>query len=104
MRSSEASRLREYVADAGDSLSQLFNAILGWNNTATLGSILAYVFYWLVIAATLVYLKWSEGRASFFGLKSRIGRERADRQRRERETVAETPGVEEKEEYDGVKT
>ncbi|WRT64504.1 uncharacterized protein IL334_001436 [Kwoniella shivajii] len=41
---------------------QIFNAIFGWNNTATVGSILGYVFYWIVIMITLVYLRWSEGR------------------------------------------
>lgn len=46
---------------------QIFNAILGWNNTATLGSVLSYVFYWVLIMITLVYLKWSEGRLTFGG-------------------------------------
>ncbi|WWD00894.1 hypothetical protein V866_007832 [Kwoniella sp. B9012] len=41
---------------------QIFNAIFGWNNTATLGSILGYVFYWILIIVTLVYLRWKEGR------------------------------------------
>ena len=50
---------------------QIFNAILGWNNTATLGSILSYVFYWLLIIVTLIYLKWEEGRVTFFGKKSK---------------------------------
>ncbi|WVR04857.1 hypothetical protein IAU60_001869 [Kwoniella sp. DSM 27419] len=41
---------------------QIFNAIFGWNNTATLGTILSYVFYWVLIMVTLVYLRWEEGR------------------------------------------
>ncbi|OCF33775.1 high-affinity iron permease CaFTR1 [Kwoniella heveanensis CBS 569] len=41
---------------------QIFNAIFGWNNTATLGSILSYVFYWILIMVTLIYLRWQEGR------------------------------------------
>ncbi|ODN78052.1 hypothetical protein L202_05133 [Cryptococcus amylolentus CBS 6039] len=49
---------------------QIFNAILGWNNTATLGSILSYVFYWILVAVTLVVLKWKEGRITFFGKAS----------------------------------
>jgi len=48
----------------------IFNAILGWTNNATIGTILAYVFYWLSIIAALVYMKWQEGRLTFFGLKS----------------------------------
>merc|ERR1711939_979034 len=40
----------------------IFNAILGWTNNATVGTILSYVFYWLSIIAALVYMKWQEGR------------------------------------------
>ncbi|KAL9939967.1 hypothetical protein V8E36_000672 [Tilletia maclaganii] len=40
----------------------LLNTLVGWNNTATVGSILMYVFYWLAIVAYLVYATWSEGR------------------------------------------
>ena len=39
---------------------QIFNAILGWNNTATVGTILAYIFYWLFVIGALVYMKWKE--------------------------------------------
>ena len=55
---------------------QIFNAILGWTNTATLGTILAYVFYWILIIVTLIYLKWEEGRVSFCGFKSAAGKQR----------------------------
>jgi high-affinity iron transporter len=55
---------------------QIFNAILGWNNTATLGSILSYVFYWIAVVATLVYLKWKEGRVSFCGFSSAAAKRR----------------------------
>lgn len=58
---------------------QLFNAILGWNNTATLGSVLAYVFYWILVAVTLVYLKWKEGRATCLGVRSRAFKDRQER-------------------------
>lgn len=57
----------------------IFNAILGWNSTATYGSILSYVFYWLVIAVTLVYLKFKEGRMALFGKKSAAAKEREAR-------------------------
>jgi len=57
----------------------IFNAILGWNNTASLGAILCYAFYWIVAAGILIYLKWSEGRSTFFGLKSRAYKERQER-------------------------
>lgn len=59
---------------------QIFNAILGWNNTATLGSVLSYVFYWIAIMVVLVYLKWKEGRISFFGFKSAVATRREEKQ------------------------
>ncbi|EIW73487.1 hypothetical protein TREMEDRAFT_42374 [Tremella mesenterica DSM 1558] len=49
---------------------QIFNAIFGWNNTATLGSILTYVFFWIAVIAVLIFMKWQEGRVSFFGKRS----------------------------------
>ncbi|CAD6889310.1 unnamed protein product [Tilletia controversa] len=40
----------------------LLNSIVGWNNTATVGSILMYVFCWLAIATYSVYARWQEPR------------------------------------------
>lgn len=38
----------------------IFNAVLGWENTATLGSVLSYVFYWIVVIVVLVRMKFQE--------------------------------------------
>ncbi|KAI8318682.1 high-affinity iron permease [Martensiomyces pterosporus] len=35
---------------------KIFNAILGWTNIATYGSIISYCLYWVVLAAYLAYL------------------------------------------------
>jgi high-affinity iron transporter len=43
----------------------LFSALFGWQNSATLGSILAYVFYWVLVIGILVTMKTREGRAGF---------------------------------------
>ncbi|GAA5910679.1 hypothetical protein JCM6882_001056 [Rhodosporidiobolus microsporus] len=48
----------------------VFNALLGWTNNATIGTVLAYTFYWVAVVAALVYMKWQEGRTTIFGLKS----------------------------------
>jgi hypothetical protein len=56
----------------------IFNAILGWNNTATYGSVLSYVFYWIAIFVALVYQKWKEGRVAPFGLKSQALKDRGE--------------------------
>ncbi|CDH55156.1 plasma membrane iron permease [Lichtheimia corymbifera JMRC:FSU:9682] len=41
---------------------QIFNAILGWNNTATIGTIVSYCLYWVLVAACLVYMYYKERR------------------------------------------
>ncbi|BGO97044.1 high-affinity iron permease [Rhodotorula toruloides] len=71
----------------------IFNALLGWQNTATLGSVLSYVFYWLLVTFSLIYLKWSEGRTSFFGIYSKAGKRRLAK-RREGKRDEETVGTE----------
>lgn len=65
----------------------IFGAIFGWTNSATLGTVLSYIFYWLVAIVILIHMKWSEGRTSVFGRKSRRGLEREARER-ERERAA----------------
>ncbi|CAO3681151.1 unnamed protein product [Rhizopus stolonifer] len=43
---------------------QIFNAILGWNNTATYGSIISYCLYWLFVCGYLVFSYFKEKRAA----------------------------------------
>ncbi|EEB87958.1 hypothetical protein MPER_14473, partial [Moniliophthora perniciosa FA553] len=50
----------------------VFNAIFGWTNSATLGTVLSYVFYWIAVMVTLVYFKYREGRTKLFGRESTI--------------------------------
>ncbi|KIK55280.1 hypothetical protein GYMLUDRAFT_48004 [Collybiopsis luxurians FD-317 M1] len=54
----------------------IFNAIFGWTNSATLGSILSYVFYWVAVIVTLIAMKFTEGRTTLFGYESAAGRAR----------------------------
>jgi high-affinity iron transporter len=61
------------------SLSLISSCTLQWNNTGNYGTVLGYIAYWLVIAATLVYLKWQEGRMTLFGFKSKALKEREAR-------------------------
>ncbi|KII91246.1 hypothetical protein PLICRDRAFT_105468 [Plicaturopsis crispa FD-325 SS-3] len=51
----------------------IFNAIFGWTNNGTLGTVLSYVFYWVAVIAALVYIKWKEGRTKFAGMESAAG-------------------------------
>jgi high-affinity Fe2+/Pb2+ permease len=41
---------------------QIFNAILGWNNTATYGTVISYCLYWVSVSMYLVYLGIKERR------------------------------------------
>ncbi|KAK7036554.1 high-affinity iron permease [Paramarasmius palmivorus] len=54
----------------------VFNAIFGWTNNATLGTVLSYVFYWIAVMITLVYFKFKEGRTTLFGRESTAGARR----------------------------
>lgn len=38
----------------------IFAGIFGWNNSATLGTVLSYVFYWIAVIGVLVYMKFKE--------------------------------------------
>lgn len=42
----------------------IFNAILGWNNTATYGSIISYCLYWIAVALALVYMWFRDRKAA----------------------------------------
>ncbi|PIL27756.1 transporter [Ganoderma sinense ZZ0214-1] len=66
----------------------IFSAIFGWTNSATIGSVLAYVFYWLAVIAALVYNKYREGRTTLMGRESAMGRKR--RERKEAREAGET--------------
>lgn len=49
-------------------LYQLLNSLIGWNNTATVGSVAVYIGYWWCIIGSLVWMKWKEGRMKIGGL------------------------------------
>ncbi|KAI8836404.1 iron permease FTR1 family-domain-containing protein [Chytriomyces cf. hyalinus JEL632] len=48
---------------------QIFGALLGWTNGATVGTIVSYIVYWLVIAVVLVSMKLLERRRVRLGLE-----------------------------------
>lgn len=43
----------------------IFNAIFGWTNSATYGSVIGYVMYWVAVMGALGGLKWKEVRWLF---------------------------------------
>lgn len=50
----------------------IFNAILGWTNSATYGSVISYNLYWIVVMTGFVLLRFKEkkGRLPFMKAKS----------------------------------
>ncbi|KIK18786.1 hypothetical protein PISMIDRAFT_683791 [Pisolithus microcarpus 441] len=66
---------------------EIFNAVLGWQNSATVGSVISYVFYWLAVIGTLVYLKFKEGRTKLFGFESSYAKRRRSARERNQEKV-----------------
>ncbi|KAI9454355.1 iron permease FTR1 [Russula earlei] len=67
----------------------IFGAITGWTNSATIGTVLSYVFYWIAVIATLVVFKWREGRLRVFGFESAAGKARRLRQAADADVVHE---------------
>ncbi|KAH8101808.1 Ftr1 protein [Cristinia sonorae] len=61
----------------------IFGAIFGWTNNATIGTVLGYVFYWLAAIAALIYMKFSEGRTKLLGRESAAGARRRQRAARQ---------------------
>ncbi|GAB7341809.1 hypothetical protein MBLNU457_g0136t1 [Dothideomycetes sp. NU457] len=49
----------------------IFNAVLGWTNSATYGSVLAYNLYWLVIIVAFVTMRYHEKNGHYPLLKSK---------------------------------
>ncbi|KAF8984531.1 high-affinity iron permease [Entomortierella lignicola] len=44
--------------------AQLMNALFGWNNIASIGTIVCYIGYWLVVVGALIYMKLKRRRQS----------------------------------------
>ncbi|KAG8744475.1 high-affinity iron permease [Ceratobasidium sp. 428] len=70
----------------------VFNAILGWSNNGSIGTVLSYILYWLVAIIALVRMKHREGRTEivnkaahytrFSTFQNAIRKRRAEIQRR----------------------
>lgn len=43
----------------------IFNAILGWTNSTTYGSVLSYNFYWLAVILWFVLMRYKENHGHF---------------------------------------
>ncbi|KAJ3506455.1 hypothetical protein NLJ89_g6859 [Agrocybe chaxingu] len=86
----------------------IFNAIFGWTNSATIGTVLSYVFYWLAVIVVLVYMKFTEGRTKLLGRESEAGTRRRRARAKKEEQVPTDNGDDTKavepQENEGVST
>lgn len=67
---------------------------------------MSYCLYWLAVCVALFYMKWSEGRVTFFGRHSPAGLRRQERQSQTnsfdgKSDVDEKSGMDAKSEMDG---
>ncbi|KAG9102219.1 high-affinity iron permease [Ceratobasidium sp. UAMH 11750] len=44
----------------------VFNALFGWSNNGSVGTVLSYVFYWIAVIVALIVMKHQEGRSKVF--------------------------------------
>lgn len=51
-----------------DGFWMLFTAILGWTNSATYGSVFAYISYWLVLIFSIKAVQFEEKNGYFYGI------------------------------------
>ncbi|KAG5988384.1 hypothetical protein E4U54_004674, partial [Claviceps lovelessii] len=49
----------------------VFNAILGWQNSATYGSVISYNIYWLFVMAGFVIMRFKETKGHYPFLKAK---------------------------------
>lgn len=49
----------------------IFNGILGWQNSATYGSVLSYNFYWIVIIITFLTMRFYEVKGHWPMMKAK---------------------------------
>jgi high-affinity iron transporter len=49
----------------------IFNAILGWQNSATYGSVIGYNLFWLFVTLTFCAMSWRERKGSWPFMKAR---------------------------------
>lgn len=48
-----------------------FNAILGWTNSATYGSVISYNLYWIAVMIAFIFMCLRETRGRWPGVKSK---------------------------------
>lgn len=79
----------------------IFNAILGWQNSATVGSVVSYCLYWLAVIVGFVALRYREVKGRWPFMKAKKGVE-VGSDRSESGSGSQAGGVAYQEKTDGV--
>ncbi len=51
----------------------IFNALFGWENSATYGSVLSYNFYWIAVIIAFLAMRYNEKKGHWPLMKSKAG-------------------------------
>ncbi|OAV97087.1 hypothetical protein PTTG_12673 [Puccinia triticina 1-1 BBBD Race 1] len=57
----------------------IFAGVFGWNNTGSILTVMIYISFWLIASATLIFMKWHEGRCTIFNFSSSARKKRLAR-------------------------
>ncbi|POW00419.1 hypothetical protein PSTT_13155, partial [Puccinia striiformis] len=57
----------------------IFAGVFGWNNTGSILTVMIYISFWLIASATLIFMKWHEGRCTIFNVSSSARKQRLAR-------------------------
>jgi high-affinity iron transporter len=67
----------------------IFNAILGWTNSATYGSVISYNLYWIFVIAGFILMRFKEVNGHYPFLKEFTKKLASKKAEKERKTRAE---------------
>ena len=51
----------------------IFNALFGWQNSATYGSVISYNLYWIVVIIVFLLMRFKETRGRYPFMKAKAG-------------------------------
>ena len=54
----------------------IFNALFGWQNSATVGSVVSYNLYWVAVIVAFLLMRYNEKKGHWPFLKAKAGKAR----------------------------
>lgn len=74
----------------------VFNALFGWQNSATYGSVISYNMYWIAVIAAFVAMRYNERTGHWPFIKAKVGNAGGDFARKGSSSSSDGDGVAEK--------